>query len=402
LRNANSSDFEVNMKVIHCIGDSHSCFFYGQDKQVEFRCDGLIPCFKVYPIGPSLAYNLCVNGSTTGGREQVLALLDNKIPPQSRLLLCFGEIDCRHHILKQAEKHKTDIKIVVEDCVKRYFDFVKEIKAKGYEVLVWGVLPSAPDFGGAIQSRPQFGTCAERNVLTRYFNTTLKKLLDSESIIFVSVFERLVDENNNTKDQYFMDQNHLSQMIMPTVIKEMRGYFDDIPEMKTPVLTKIYIGGKSAIEGWKTVNANKASSVDLGLIESNSVDELYACNYLQRLGYRDEIIVALKEIYRVLKPGAVFRFSVLDLEALCSLFVHPNIKPPHQMLIAKLIYRNGGDKHEHNNIGFNMSIAANYLAANKFGGYSGYRRVPEFKMFEEESSVDILGNNVMLNIEAVK
>jgi predicted SAM-dependent methyltransferase len=124
-----------------------------------------------------------------------------------------------------------------------------------------------------------------------------------------------------------------------------------------------------------------------------------ACNYLQRLGYRDEIIVALKEIYRVLKPGAVFRFSVLDLEALCSLFVHPNIKPPHQMLIAKLIYRNGGDKHEHNNIGFNMSIAANYLAANKFGGY---RRVPQFKMFEEESSVDILGNNVMLNIEAVK
>lgn len=396
------------MKIIHCIGDSHSCFFYGQDKIAPplEKNDSLIPCFKVYSIGACLAYNLCTSGTTTGGREKVLDLLENKIPLGSRILLCFGEIDCRFHILKQAEKQKKDVKAVVEDCVKRYFDFIQEIKIKGYQVLVWGVIPTASDSMQMDHDYPRLGTCAERNSLTRYFNEKLRILLNEESIKFISYFEQLLDGNNITKEQYFMDQIHLSQRIMPAVIEEIRKVFDDIPVMKIPDLTKLHIGGKAAKKGWKILNADKAPFVDyvaeytdLSCVESNSVDEVYASHYLQTLDYREEIIPALKEVYRILKPAAIFRFSVPNLETLCRLFVRPDSGPQQQYDIMQLIFGIHTNKTEFNNIGFGKAIAFHYL---KSSGFPKFRTVYEYKMFKEQSSVIAFGNNIMLNVEAVK
>lgn len=395
------------MKTIHCIGDSHSCFFYGQDKIIfsSEKNDSLIPCFKVYNIGPSLAYNLCTSGTTTGGREKILDMLENKILHGSRILLCFGEIDCRCHILKQAEEQKKDVETVVEGCVKRYFDFIKEIKAKGYEVLVWAVIPTAPDSTPIDYDYPRLGTCAERNSLTRCFNEKLKNLSAGESIKFISFFEQLVDSKNITKEQFYMDQIHVSQDIMPAVIEELRKNFNDIPVIKLPDLTRIYIGGKAAKKGWKILNVNKAPYVDyvadycdLSVIESNSVDEIYAC-HLQRLDHREEVIAALNEIYRVLKPSAIFRSSVPDLQILCRLFLHPDSSPQQQFDTMKLIFGSHTGKTEFNNVGFNEVILSEYL---KNSGLSNPRRVPEFKMFKEQSSVFAFGRDIMLNVEAVK
>lgn len=398
---------ENDMKTIHCIGDSHCCFFYGQDKviKIEGKIDSLIPFFKVYYIGPSLAYNLCTLGTTTRGREIIFELLENKIPQGSRILLCFGEIDCRLHILKQAKIQNKDVNTTVEDCVKRYFSFIKEIKAKGYEVLVWNVVATAVDSVQNGEGYPKQGTCEERNSLTKHFNEELKKLLVDESIKFISIFDKLVDGKNLTKEEFYMDPTHLSQKIMPDVIEELRKIFDDVPETKVSDVTKLYIDGNAAKKGWKILNVYDAPYVDyvgnprdLSFIESDSVDEIYTCR-LNRFGHQEGVVAVLKEIYRVLKPFAIFRLTVPNLQILCYSFLHPRITPGHEFQIMNIIFGGQTNITEFNNIGFTMTILEHYL---KLGGFTKYRTEPEFKMFKEESSVLVFGQNIMLNLEMTK
>jgi hypothetical protein len=47
--------------MIHCIGDSHSCFFSGEDKIQPIwpeKSFDTLSYFRSYRIGPSTAYNL--------------------------------------------------------------------------------------------------------------------------------------------------------------------------------------------------------------------------------------------------------------------------------------------------------------------------------------------------------
>ena len=219
------------MKKIHCIGDSHCYFFYGSDEYNESMIgsfDSLLPYFKIHHVGAALAYNLCESGTTTGGREIILDLLEKEIPVGSRIMLCFGEINCRYHIPKQASQQNKDVKIIIEECVERYFSFIKEIKTRGYEVLVWGAIPSTLDSTKNDPFYPRWGTCEERNSVTRYFNEKLRSLLSGESIKFISIFDQLVGVGNVTKDEYYLkDKIHLSQKTMPAAIKELRKNIDD-------------------------------------------------------------------------------------------------------------------------------------------------------------------------------
>ncbi len=210
--------------IVHCIGDSHACFFRGQDKIVFSleENDSLIPFFKIYHIGPVLAYNLCESNASTQGREKIFELLDNRIPPGSKLLLCFGEIDCRNHILRQSERQKRFFEDVTEECVSRYFQFIKEVNAKGYEVLVWGVVPNAPDDAPEYPNFPTCGSCFERNRVTRCFNQKLKELLDAENIKFISIFDKLIDSQGLTIKEFYMDFTHLSQNAMGFALEEIR------------------------------------------------------------------------------------------------------------------------------------------------------------------------------------
>ena len=397
------------MKTIHCIGDSHSNFFYGQDKIVygHERNDSLIPYFKVYHLGPSLAYSLSSSGSTVQGREQVFNLLGNKIPKGSRVLFCFGEIDCRYHILKQSKEKNKDVQAVMETCINRYFKFIKEVKDKGYEVLIWGAIPSAHDSVQVDPELPRIGNCVERNRLTRNFNERLRELAANESIKFVSIFEQLVDKNSISKQDYYMDDIHLSQEAMPLAIKQFSHVLDDFDSIDFPVLNKIHLGGEIAKKGWKIVNTEAGPNVDivanhtdLSAIESNSVDEIYT-SQLQTFDYRGEAAAALREIYRVLKPLAIFRTSTPNLLTLCMMFTHKSMPPEGQYKIMEILFGSHAAKTNFNNMAFSMKFISHYINT---VGFKSVRAVPEFKIFKEQSCYTPFDqeHNVMLNVEAIK
>jgi hypothetical protein len=215
---------KLTNNVIHCIGDSHVCFFSWKDgihPQWPDYIGENMP-FLTYRLGACLAYSLCTFNSTTKGREMLLLLL-SFLPKQSNILLCFGEIDCRSHLCKQADIQKRSYEDIVKECVNKYFGVILEIKTMGFSVGAWGAIPST-DFSDyeADHPFPSYGTVQQRNTVTRLFNNYLGKLCSKNDIIFVSIFEDLINPDLNPKMEYFIDQNHLSQNAFSMAISKIK------------------------------------------------------------------------------------------------------------------------------------------------------------------------------------
>lgn len=159
---------EINNQTIFCIGDSHVNLFSGKSKMQPVSPgahDDIIPIFKTFRLGETLAYNLSKKHSRSLGKEKLFSLI-KQIPTGSKIMLVAGEIDCRAHLLKQAKIQKRDIKDVVFECVDRYFSVIISLHKLGYEMIIWN-LPPSTKFNMEYQEYPTYGTCLERNHATK-------------------------------------------------------------------------------------------------------------------------------------------------------------------------------------------------------------------------------------------
>lgn len=213
--------------VIHCIGDSHASFFSGTDIIQPMWPDyssNRISFFRSYRLGAVLAYSLHKLETTSRGREKLFELLGT-IPKHSRILLSFGEIDCRVHLVKQAEKQRLPLESVVKACVEKYVDVACEIRDMEYEVIVWGVIPSTTSGNIGQSEYIEYGTDEQRNTATKMFNAHLCALALKKNIHYLSIFDQLVDREGKTKFYYYIDKIHLSQRAMPLAMKRLQGIF---------------------------------------------------------------------------------------------------------------------------------------------------------------------------------
>ena len=222
---------------IYCIGDSHVSFFSGADQiqpiWPQRSADGL-RYFQTFHVGAALAYNLGRAGTKTRGREQVWEVLRTVVPPAGRVLLCFGEIDCRAHLLGQAARRQLSPAEVASDCAAFYFEAVNEIRSAGFPVIVYNAIPSRRKSGKASDPDDEFptvGSCRERNEVSRYFNDALARLCAESSTCFLSTFDAFVDDQGLTREWFYMDRIHLSQRAMPVTLQALRSV---CPELSIP------------------------------------------------------------------------------------------------------------------------------------------------------------------------
>jgi hypothetical protein len=206
--------------VVHAIGDSHAALFSGRDSMIDaWPRSSRDPSgrFRAYRLGPVLAYHLPDPATTARGREKLLATLAyGPVPPKGTVMLCFGEIDCRYHLLRQAELQERDIEEVVAECVERYVRVVLEVQAMGFATCVWGVMPAnevAP--GEEDPEYPSWGTARERNAVAGTFNRLLAERLEPHGVPVISIFDSLVGPGGLPKRGYYVDSVHLSQTALP-------------------------------------------------------------------------------------------------------------------------------------------------------------------------------------------
>lgn len=209
-------------KIIHCIGDSHVSLFSGKDEIVPVwnaPHDDLLSQFRTYRLGAFLAYNLATERSE--GRDKLFACIKT-LPKRSKVLLCFGEIDCRAHLVKQARAQDRTLDDVARECAGRYAEVLKEVSAL-CKLAIWGATPqSAAEHSS--NKFPTVGTQAQRNHVTKLFNDYVSMACETFDVPCFSIFDKLVDSAYLADDKWFMDSAHLNQTALPFVLYELAPF----------------------------------------------------------------------------------------------------------------------------------------------------------------------------------
>jgi hypothetical protein len=213
--------------MIYCLGDSHVSVFAGRDavapswEEAIRETWDILPEFRTFRIGPFLAYS--VGQEDHLGRRMLFSAL-KKVPKGSWVLLVFGEIDCRSHLLKQRDKQSRPLNDVASECVGHYMRAVKAVCDAGFKTMVFGGLPTGnrATVGWNDDQFAHYGTSLERNEAARLFDLSLKAECSRAHVPCLSIFDLLVDENGITKEHYYLDAIHLSTKAMPLIKQRLQ------------------------------------------------------------------------------------------------------------------------------------------------------------------------------------
>ncbi len=224
------------VEPVYVLGDSHTLFFAGEDgmNQVKHRRVGfwrpryitrgldLLPCFHTRHLGPATAWRAFDYGSSTRSREKIDALVRHEFKPGDRVLLFFGEIDCRCHIPKIALAGNL-IAPGVHKTVERFLELMKHLKSRDLQVAVWGpamVINSDQTVVG--NPLPTIGSYELRATVIQAYCHELGQGCASLKIPCVCLAGTYHEWNKPAAPQFFADGFHLSQCLMPDVLRVLR------------------------------------------------------------------------------------------------------------------------------------------------------------------------------------
>lgn len=180
------------------------------------------------------------------------------------------------------------------------------------------------------------------------------------------------------------------------------------PRSAAPIgsgVMKLHIGGKETKPGWKILNAMSFDGVDfvgdicdLSAFPDACCEEVYASHVMEHVGQRD-FVDALKGIYRILRKDGRFYFSVPDLEALCRLFLNPELDGAERFHVMRMMFGGQMDDYDFHYIGLTNEFMTEYF---KQVGFSSVRRVDSFGLFNDTSDYKPYGVPISLNLIAIK
>ena len=227
---------EGPLEPLTCIGDSNTMFFAGAERLrfIRYRRSAfwkphwinrgldLLPCFRVFHVGPATAWKAGDPGSSTRSREKIEILLRKDVKPGSRVLLSFGEIDCRIHMAK-AVLAGGKIEEVVEKTAAKFVKLPQAIAARGFRPIVWGppqIIPmneslSSPTF-------PFIGPWELRRDITYAYTARLREHCEKAGIPMIALAGLYHPPAEKADIKFFHDGTHLSQRLMPFALTELQ------------------------------------------------------------------------------------------------------------------------------------------------------------------------------------
>jgi hypothetical protein len=211
--------------VIHCFGDSHVSVFSGQDKISDGYPGSIdiLPNFRTYRLGAHLAHSI-----GTPGHSAFNTFFDvlGKVPTEDAVLLSFGEVDCRVHVVTQSVAQNKTIPEVISEVAQRYARTVELVRERNSKVIIWCPVPTSTYYDPSahiqeINPYPHIGTTEQRNLATKVFEGALRSYFSNTDIIVLSIFNKIVNQLLITDGGYYMDGVHLSQKAMPLILSEL-------------------------------------------------------------------------------------------------------------------------------------------------------------------------------------
>jgi len=198
------------------IGDSHCKFWSGHDSVWE---RDRIPGLVTRHVGPALAWNLIERRAQTRAGPSVRRILHDLRAQHYRdwVLLCFGEIDLRAHVLKHAAHG--ELRAGVARLVDRYVAFVAEMRRIHPRLALWG--PGASQPAGALGNAdfPAVGSETQRNEATVLFTRLLDERAHQIGVPLLTLLPLLLDKEGQTRRELLYDGCHIAQALMPQALR---------------------------------------------------------------------------------------------------------------------------------------------------------------------------------------
>lgn len=170
-------------------------------------------------------------------------------------------------------------------------------------------------------------------------------------------------------------------------------------------LIKLHIGSHPQKPGWKILDTRPGPEIDyvghirdLSQFADASCEIVYAAHQLQHVE-QHHLVVALKDIGRLLVPGGQLLLSVPDLDALCKLYLEPQLNKSARIQVMRMLF--GAQLHDadFNRSGLSFEWLADCLAA---AGFGFVRRVDSFDLFDDASNYAPYGSPISLNLIATR
>ena len=224
------------IEPLTCIGDSNTMFFAGAERLrfVRYRRSAfwkphwinrgldLLPCFRVFHVGPATAWKAGDLGSSTRSREKIEILLKKDLKPGAKLLMSFGEIDCRIHMAK-AVQAGGKIEDVVEKTAAKFVKLPAAIKARGFQHAIWAPPQIIPkDEKLSCPAFPFVGSWELRRDITYAYIERLKAHCAEHGIPCLSLAGLYHPRMEKAERSLFHDGTHLSQRLMPLALAELQ------------------------------------------------------------------------------------------------------------------------------------------------------------------------------------
>jgi len=170
---------------------------------------------------------------------------------------------------------------------------------------------------------------------------------------------------------------------------------------------KLHIGGQVKTDGWEVLNAMPGPNVDyicnankLTQFADNTFAEIYASHVVEHFDYQEELTDTLREWNRVLKPGGRVYISVPDLDVLAKLFLLKNkLSIDERFFVMRMIFGGHVDRYDYHIVGLNEEFLTAFLHNS---GYVNIKKVKNFGLFQDTSSMTFKGVPISLNMIAEK
>jgi lysophospholipase L1-like esterase len=191
--------------LYHVIGDSHTRPFRGNKW-----------CY-IHHLGAATAYNLQNPKSSTGAHQKLWKIVNSMDKNRDKVIMVFGEIDCRIHIYNQFKKKNEEIGIsqLITNTIETYGKTLVELRDSGVNVLVFGIPPASHQentYNYTYYAPPDY-----RVTINKDFNEGLQKFCEKNDLSYYNIYEKTVDSEGFMAEEFAYDQIHLDNKVMAYV-----------------------------------------------------------------------------------------------------------------------------------------------------------------------------------------
>lgn len=206
--------------MIHVVGDSHVSVFAGVpglQPAWPVRVREGLPGVESVRLGPYLAHSLTRPGH--GVRRKLRGALSG-VGRRDVVLLSFGEIDCRCHVVPQAARQGVSIERVASELARAYVRAARALVREG----TLAFLAASPPSAGLRAQGPWSpkGSLRERARAARAFNEALTVAAREAGCAVIDVTSDVTDERGRADRRCVPDGIHLGPGAVPHLAAALR------------------------------------------------------------------------------------------------------------------------------------------------------------------------------------